>query len=96
MACLPKRVASRTNLRTFAAKLVHTGRALFSAITNSHQEPVSGQACDPPDPFSLNILIAYSLHSLVIPIAYFSLFIGEGVLRYPAGKWLLSLDCCRE
>jgi hypothetical protein len=52
-------------------------RALSSTITNSHQEPVSGQACDPPDPFSLNILIAYSLHSLVIPIAYFSLSFGD-------------------
>jgi len=29
----------------FAAKLVHTRRALSSAVINSHQEPVSGQAC---------------------------------------------------
>jgi hypothetical protein len=32
------------------AKLVHTRRALSSTIINSHQEPVSGQACNPPDP----------------------------------------------
>jgi hypothetical protein len=34
----------------FAAKLVHTKRALSSTIINSHQEPVSGQACNPLDP----------------------------------------------
>jgi len=34
----------------FAAKLVHTRRALSSTVINSHQEPVSGQACNPPDP----------------------------------------------
>jgi hypothetical protein len=33
-----------------AAKLVHTRRALSSTIINSHQEPVSGQACNPLDP----------------------------------------------
>ena len=34
----------------FAAKLVHTRRALSSTVINSPQEPVSGQACNPPDP----------------------------------------------
>jgi hypothetical protein len=34
----------------FAAKLVHTRRALSRIVINSHQEPVSGQACNPPDP----------------------------------------------
>ena len=34
----------------FAAKLNHTRRALSSTVINSHQEPVSGQACNPPDP----------------------------------------------
>jgi hypothetical protein len=34
----------------FAARLVHTIRALSSTVINSHQEPVSGQACNPPDP----------------------------------------------
>ena len=33
----------------FAAKLVHTRRAHSSININSHQEPVSGQACNPPD-----------------------------------------------
>ena len=32
------------------AKLVHTRRALSSTVINSHQEPVSGQACNPIDP----------------------------------------------
>ena len=35
---------------SYAAKLVHTRRALSSTIINSHQEKVSGQACNPPDP----------------------------------------------
>jgi len=35
---------------TFAAKLVHTRRALSSSVINSHQEPVSGQACNPLSP----------------------------------------------
>jgi len=34
----------------YAAKLVHTRRALSSTIINSHQETISGQACTPLDP----------------------------------------------
>jgi len=34
----------------YTAKLVHTRYAPPSTITNSHQEPVSGQACNYPDP----------------------------------------------
>jgi len=48
-----KKLASKLHVHSvdYAAKLVHTRRALSSAtITNSHQEPVSGQACNPPDP----------------------------------------------
>jgi len=42
----------------YAAKLVHTRRALFSTIINSHQETVSGQVCSPPDPhWSLYFLV---------------------------------------
>jgi hypothetical protein len=33
----------------FAAKLVHTRRALSISVINSNQEPVSGQACNPLD-----------------------------------------------
>jgi hypothetical protein len=32
----------------YAAKLVHTRRTLSSSIIGSHQ-PVSGQACNPPN-----------------------------------------------
>jgi hypothetical protein len=34
----------------FAAKIVHTRRAFYSTVINSHQEPVSGQTYNPPDP----------------------------------------------
>ena len=47
-----KKLASKLHVYSvnFAAKLVHTRRALSSTIINSHQEPVSGQACNPLDP----------------------------------------------
>ena len=47
-----KKLASKLHVHSvnFAAKLVHTRRALSSTVINSHQEPVSGQACNPPDP----------------------------------------------
>ena len=32
----------------YAAKLVHTRRALFGTLINFHSETVSGQACNPP------------------------------------------------
>jgi hypothetical protein len=34
----------------YAAELVHSRHTLSSTIINSHQEPVSGQACNPFDP----------------------------------------------
>jgi hypothetical protein len=34
----------------YAATLVHTRQTLSSTIIKSHQEPVSGQACNPLDP----------------------------------------------
>ena len=47
-----KKLASKLHVQSvnFAAKLVHTRRALSSTVMNSHQDPVSGQACNPPDP----------------------------------------------
>ena len=47
-----KKLASKLHVHSvhFAAKLVHTRRALSSTVINSHQEPVSGQARNPPDP----------------------------------------------
>jgi hypothetical protein len=46
--CSQQRLAKRSSF--FSTKLVHTRRALSSTVINSHQEPVSGQACNPPDP----------------------------------------------
>jgi hypothetical protein len=47
-----KKLASKLHVHSvnYAAKLAHTRRALFSTIINSHQETVSGQACNPLDP----------------------------------------------
>ena len=47
-----KKLASKLHVHSvnFAAKLVHTRRALSSTVINSHQEQVSGQACNPLDP----------------------------------------------
>jgi len=47
-----KKLAPKLHVHSvnFAAKLVHTRRALSSTVINCHQEPVSGQACNPPDP----------------------------------------------
>jgi hypothetical protein len=47
-----KKLASKLHVHyvNYAAKIVNTGRALSSTIFNSHHEPVSGQACNPPDP----------------------------------------------
>ena len=46
-----KKLASKLHVHSVNfAKLVHTRRALSSTVINSHQEPVSGQACNPPDP----------------------------------------------
>jgi hypothetical protein len=47
-----KKLASKLHVHSvnFAAKLVHTRRALSSTVINSHQESVSGQSCNPPDP----------------------------------------------
>jgi len=47
-----KKLASKLHVHSVnsAAKLVHTRRALSNTVINSHQEPVSGQACSPPHP----------------------------------------------
>ena len=47
-----KKLASKLHVHSvnFAAILVHTRRALSSTVIYSRQEPVSGQACNPPDP----------------------------------------------
>jgi len=47
-----KKLASKLHVHSIdlAAKFVHTRRALSITIINSHQETVSGQACNPPGP----------------------------------------------
>jgi hypothetical protein len=59
----------------FAARLVHTRRALSSTVIDSHQEPVSGQACNPPDPhwFFLSFSRWRSFTVLGTKVAPFSL-----------------------
>jgi len=70
-----KKLASKLHVHSvnFAAKLVHTRRALFSTVINSHQEPFSGQACKPPNPhwFSLSFLRWRSITVLVTKVAPF-------------------------
>jgi hypothetical protein len=43
-----KKLASKLHVHSvnYAAKLIHTRRALSSTIIKSHQEPVSSQACN--------------------------------------------------
>jgi hypothetical protein len=47
-----KKRASKLHVHfvNYAAKLVHTRRALFNTIISSHEETISGPACNPPDP----------------------------------------------
>jgi len=47
-----KKLASKLHVRSvnYAAKHAHIRRAPSNTIINSHQETVSGQACNPPDP----------------------------------------------
>jgi len=75
-----KLLASKLHVHSvnFAAKLVHTSCALSSTDINSHQEPVSGQACNPLDPHDFWFFFSFS---------------RWGALRYLVPKWLLSLNC---
>jgi len=75
-----KKLASKLHVHSvnFAAKLVHTRRALSSTVINFHQEPVSGQACNPG---RLLVLINFSFP-----------FRSGGALRYSVPKWLLFLN----
>jgi hypothetical protein len=65
----------------FAAKLVLTRHALSSTVINSHQEPVSGQACNPPDPhsFFLSFFAVEELYGTRYQSGSFSLInVGSG------------------
>jgi hypothetical protein len=73
-----KKLASKLHVHSvnFAAKLVHTRRALSSTVINSHQEPARFQA---------------KPATLLIPIDFAFPFRGGGALRYSVPKWLLFL-----
>jgi len=62
-----KKLASKLHVHSvdFAAKLVHTRRALSSTFINSHQEPVSGQACKPLIPIGVFIVLRW--RSVMVP-----------------------------
>jgi hypothetical protein len=82
------KIASKLHVHSvnFAAKLVHTRRALSSTINkNSHQELVSGQACNPLDPhwFFLSFLRWRS----------FTVF-GTKVALFPQLMWGVVLTAC--
>ena len=54
-----KKLASKLHVHSvyYAAKLVHTRHALSSTVINSHQKTASGEACNPPDPQFLFLLV---------------------------------------
>jgi hypothetical protein len=67
-----KKLASKLHFYLFhsvnyATKLAHTRRALSSTFINSHQEPVSGQACSAPDPIDLSFYFIEGLLRYPIP-----------------------------
>jgi len=74
-----KEIASKLHVHSvnYAAKVVHTRRALSSTIINSHQETVLGQACNPPDPHNLiPVLLVEEFYQYPVPgtkVAFFSL-----------------------
>jgi hypothetical protein len=61
-----KKLASKLHIHSvnYAAKLVHTRRALSSTIINSHQETVSGQACNHPDPICIFFLVVEEFYGI--------------------------------
>ena len=77
-----KKLASKLHVHfvNFAAKLVHTRRALSSTVINFHQEPVSGQACNPLDPIDFSFLFtAEELYGTWYQSGSFSLInVGSG------------------
>ena len=85
-----KKLASKLHMHSvdFAAKLVHTRRALSSTVINSHQEPVSGQTCNPPDPhwFFPFFFAVEELYGTRYQSCSFSLFdVGSGFPRSSQG-----------
>jgi len=83
-----KKLASKLHVHSvnFAAKLVHTRRALSSTIMISHREPVSGQACNPLDPHWFSFLFAVEeLYGTQYQSGSFSLInVGSAWFSLPA------------
>jgi hypothetical protein len=50
VVCRPLPLGHLIPIEKPSAKLVHSRRALSRTINKSHQETVSGQVCNPPDP----------------------------------------------
>jgi hypothetical protein len=70
----------------FAAKLlVHTRRALSSTVINSHQEPVSGEACNPLDPYWI-FLSFLRWRSFTV--------LGTKVAPFPWLMWGVAFTAC--
>jgi len=80
-ACLQAHVLSVK----FAAILVHTWRTLSSTVINSHQEPLSGQACNPLDPHWF--FLSYSQwRSFTV--------LGSKLAPFPYLIWGLAFTAC--
>ena len=82
-----KKLASKLHVHSvnFAAKLVHTRRARSSTVIKSHQEPVSGQACNPPDP-----------HWFFLSFSRWRSFtvLGTKVAPFPWLMWGVAFTAC--
>ena len=82
-----KKLASKLHVHSvnFAAKLVHTRRAFPSTVINSHQEPVSGQACNPPDPQWIFLSCSRQMSFTVL---------GTKVAPFPYLMWGVVFTAC--
>ena len=82
-----KKLASKIHVHfvNFAAKFVHTRRALSSIVINSHQELVSNQACNPLDPHKF--FLSFSRwRSFTVP--------GTNVAPFPYLMWGVVFTAC--
>ena len=69
----------------YAAKLVYNRRAHSSTVINSHQEPVSGQACNPLDPHWFFISFSRRRSFTVL---------GTKVALFPYFMWGVVFTAC--
>ena len=94
-----KKLASKLHVHSvdYAAKLVHARRALSSTMINSHQEQVSGQACNSPDPIDLflTLLMEEFYGTRYYQGGSFSLFNVGSDFSLPASFFLFSFSFSR-